>query len=676
MRIALAAVALASFLAQDVFADDHDSSSKRPVTHEDLWKTKRLGTPVPSPDGEWAIVQVTEPSYEDDETVSDLWLLAVDGETAPRRLTSSPEGENGVAWSPNGGRIVFGAKRGDDEVNQLYILNMTQPGEAIKITSVSTGAYAPKWSPDGQLIAFESRVYPGAADDQANADEKKRREELGYNASSYDIFPIRQWDRWRDDLQTHLFVQAATPGAIARDLMAGTELIAGPGFAGVPSLSGQSLAAEWAPDGESLIISATANLHESAYANTYYHLYQVNIGGGEPAQLTGGMEWSCHSAKFAPGGGSLFCKIEPVNEFVYNLTEVARFDWPGSGRATDFTGNADLLTGNFDRSVMDMTVSSDGRMLYLSALDHGRVRLFSVRTRGGDNVVALNDDSSGAFAGLQTAGRSLIARWESSNEPAEIVRINPRNGEARLLTTFNTELAASLDRPPFLEFWTESSLGRQIHSFVALPPGFDENKKYPVITMIHGGPHSSSRETDHIRWSPHIIAMPGYVVVMTDYTGSVGYGVDFSRAIQGDPLKTPGDEINEALDDAISRYPFIDETRQAATGASYGGHLVNWLQATTTRYQTLVGHAGLVSLEGQWSTSDVIFHRELNNGGPPWGDSPIWREQSPSTYAENWVDTNDADYWRERFPGAGQPDDRCLELPEAQEYSRPATGVS
>ena len=123
---------------------------------------------------------------------------------------------------------------------------------------------------------------------------------------------------------------------------------------------------------------------------------------------------------------------------------------------------------------------------------------------------------------------------------------------------------------------------------------------------------------------------------MTDYTGSIGYGVDFARAIQGDPLKTPGKEIVAALDEAIRLYPFIDADRQAAAGASYGGHLVNWLLGTTTRFKTMVSHAGLIDMEGQWSTSDVIHHREINAGGPPWGDSPIWDEQSPSSFAANF----------------------------------------
>jgi dipeptidyl aminopeptidase/acylaminoacyl peptidase len=194
-----------------------------------------------------------------------------------------------------------------------------------------------------------------------------------------------------------------------------------------------------------------------------------------------------------------------------------------------------------------------------------------------------------------------------------------------------------VDLRPFVEFWFENSSGRQVHSWLVLPPGFDETKKYPLVLQIHGGPFSSSMDAQHVRWSPSLLAAPGYVVLMTDYTGSVGYGEEFSRAIGGDPLKTPALDLLEAAEVAIERYPYIDAERQAATGASYGGHLVNWLQATTTHFDTLVGHAGLVDLEGQYSSSDGIYHREIMNGGPPWGDSRVWREQSPSTYADQFA---------------------------------------
>ncbi len=633
MRIAV--IILLLILSSAAVADSHAGESLRPVTHEDLWTMRRLGAPVTSPDGKWAIVAVTEPAYKDDDTVSDLWLVAVDGKTEPRRLTATKDAEDAVEWSPDGTRIAFSAKRGED-VSQVYVMDMTMPGEAQKITALSTGASGPKWSPDGRRIAFESRVYPGKATDEENAAEKKAREEREYNATAYDIFPIRQWNRWRDDLRTHVFVQDAEAGAEAVDLLVGTDFVEQPGYAGVLRLAGESLKPEWTPDGRALVISATQNLDQAALSKTIYHLYRLPVTGGEPQALTSGEEWGCEAAKFAPAGNALYCAYTPVTEFAYNLTEIAKFDWPKSGAAEDFAGSPALLTDGFDRSVGDMTLSRDGRTIWFAAMDEGRVRLFSVPASGKGQVTALDRTSGGVYAGPQPAGRVLVARWEDATNPAELVRIDTRSGRHDFLTAFNRERAAGLDRPPFREFWFESSLGRRIHSFVALPPGFDETKQYPVITLIHGGPHSSSLDMDHVRWSPHVLASGGYVVIMTDYTGSVGYGVEFSRAIQGDPLKTPGDELNEALDEAIRLYPFIDADRQAAAGASYGGHLINWLQGTTTRFRTLVGHAGLVDLEGQWSTSDAVYHREINAEGPPWSDSPIWDEQSPSTYAANF----------------------------------------
>ncbi|MEL7451399.1 MAG: S9 family peptidase [Pseudomonadota bacterium] len=618
-------------------ADGHNDTGLRAVTHEDVWTMRRLGTPVPSPDGEWVVFQVTEPSYEKDDTVSDLWVVAVDGLGEPRRLTATNASEGGVAWSPDSSRIAFSTKRGgEDAVAQIYVMDMTMPGEAQQVTSLATGASGPKWSPDGKRLAFESRVYPGAMTDEENAAEKKARKERDFNVSAYEIFPIRQWNRWRDDLETHLFVQDAVPGAEAKDLMAGTEFVAQPGYAGVPSLGGESLKPEWTPDGRALVISATANLDDGAHSDLFYHLYRVADTGGEPEPLTGGDEWRCTGAKFSPDGEHLYCVFSPVTEYVYNLSEIAQFDWPDSGEAGDFSAEPTLLTDGFDRPVSDMAVSQNSRTVYFTASDEGRVRLFSVAANGRGDVDALDRESGGVYAGPRAAGNALVARWEDATNPAEIVRINSRNGAHERLTAFNVEHAARLDRRPFLEFWFESDLGRRVHSFVALPPGFDENKKYPVVTLIHGGPHASSRDADHVRWSPHLLASAGYVVVMTDYTGSVGYGVDFSRAIQGDPLKTPGDEIEAALDEAIRLYPFIDADRQAAAGASYGGHLAYWFLGTTKRFRTIVSHAGLIDLEGQWSSSDVIRHREINAGSPPWGDSPIWKEQSPSSYAENF----------------------------------------
>jgi len=619
-------VSTLAVLAALPLAAAETDGAPRAVTHEDVWLMKRLGSPVIAPDGRRAVVSVTEPSYEEDGEVSDLWLVTVDGSAEPLRLTATPGGESGVDWHPDGSMIAFSAKRGDDEQAQVYVLPMTGPGEARRVTDFSTGAASPKWSPDGKHIAFESSVWPDAEGSEANEERKKAEEDDGINVSRYAHFPVRDWDQWRDQRQKRLFVVSADAESEAEptDLLFGTELVTGPGYEG-------GLNAAWTPDGEALVFTATENLHQAAHDVVRRHLYRVAADGGEPERIIGGDDFNCTGAQFSPDGDFIYCNYEPINEWVYNHNEIARAKW--NGERVD--GQLDVLTAGFDRSVGGFDISADGRTVYFDAADQGRVRLFAMHADGSE-ITLLDADSRGVYGGVQAAGEWIVANWESSAVPVEVVRVDPETGRHTALTGFNAERLEGLDRPAFREFWFTSEKGREIHSWLALPPGFDENEQYPLVLFIHGGPFSSSLDADHVRWSPHLLASEGYVVLLTDYTGSVGYGAEFSRNIEGDPLATPGAELVQAADVATERFDFIDPERQAATGASYGGHLVNWLLATTDRFDALVGHAGLVDLEGQWATSDVVYHRERMNGGPPWGDSTVWEAQSPSTYADQF----------------------------------------
>ena len=211
-----------------------------------------------------------------------------------------------------------------------------------------------------------------------------------------------------------------------------------------------------------------------------------------------------------------------------------------------------------------------------------------------------------------------------------------RPASATFLTSFTTKAAESIDWQPLREFWFTGRDGRRIHNFVALPPNFDESKKYPLFVLIHGGHANMWRDAITYRWNYHLLSQPGFVVLLTDYRGSTGYGEKFTLDIQGDPLAGPADDINDAADEAIKRFAFIDASRQAAGGASYGGHLTNWLAGTTTRYRCLVSHAGLATLEMQWGISDGIYHRELMMGGPYWENPSKWIAQSPLAKAGNF----------------------------------------
>ena len=180
------------------------AQARRPITHEDVWLMKRVGAPVPSPDGKWVSFSVLEPAYDEKDQVSDIWIAPADGSAKPRRLTATRSAESGASPGvADSRRIAFSTRREGDEVNQIYVIDMCGGGEAVRVTSISTGARSPQWRPDGKAILFTSRVYPGALDDEANKKMAAERKARKYRARVFEGFPIRNWDRWLDELQTH-----------------------------------------------------------------------------------------------------------------------------------------------------------------------------------------------------------------------------------------------------------------------------------------------------------------------------------------------------------------------------------------------------------------------------------------------------------------------------------------
>lgn len=623
--------ALLSLLLFVVFPQNLFAQSKKPITHETMWLMKRVGAPVPSPDGRWVVFSLVEPAYDEKDQTSDLWIIPADGSARPRRLTFSKGAEGGVAWSPDSQRLAFSAKREGDDVNQIYIIDVAAGGEAVRATTLSTGARSPQWRPDGKALLFVSSVYPGAKDDEANKKIAADRKAQKYRARVYDSFPIRHWDKWLEDTQAHLFLQMLEPDAKAKDLLAGTKFVTEPGFGGSLGNAGDEINAVWSPDGQSIVFVATTNRNVSAYAPSNTLLYKISPGGGEPVAITSGSD-SYSQPSFRPDGKGLYFTVTPENDRVYNLSRLGMMSWPEAGATK-------VLTTGFDRSIGSYAFTPDSKTTYILAEEAGHEKLFNMPAGGGD-VKLVFDMKEGVYTNLKIPSRAstaqLIANWESAINPNEVVSIDPKTGTHRRLTEINVARAAQIDWLPLKHFWVTTKAGNKVHSMVALPPNFDERKKYPTLVLLHGGPHSMWRDQFFLRWNYHLLAQPGYVILLTDYTGSTGYGEKFAQAIQGDPFIGPSADINEAADEAARLYPFIDSTRMAAGGASYGGHLANWLQATTTRYKALISHAGLINLESQWGTSDTIYHREVNNGGPVWEQGKVWREQNPIRFAKNF----------------------------------------
>jgi dipeptidyl aminopeptidase/acylaminoacyl peptidase len=625
MARALVAIALLACVTMPYVAR---ADVKRAPTHEDIWLMRRLGAPVVSPDGRWIVVNVVEPAYEENSQLSDLWLIDTRSQSSSRRLTSTRRPESGVTWSPDSHRILFSAQRDNDEAPQVYSLDLVAGGEAQRLTAMSGGGRAPVMSHDGRQLAFVSIMYPDARDDAANKQKLQEHRDRKSTARIYDGFPVRSWDHWVDEKQARVHVLAldasGSPVGAPRDLTSGTKLAASPGFAGRQTDTGEEIDIEFTPDDAAIVFAATTNRDAAAYSFTDSQLFIVDVKGGEPRQLTQGKDnWS--HPQFTPDGRTLLAVHETQGgRYVFNQSRLAAFNWP-------INASYRIVTEALDRGVESFAVTPDSSTVYFTAEDGGNEKVYSVRIGGGP-VQTLFAVERGSYSNITIPSRAarveVYANWESASMPSEVAMVTATGKPVRL-TKFNTPRAAQLDLPPLENFWVKSSQGKLVHSFVVRPPGFDPAKKYPLVVLIHGGPHGMWRDQFFVRWNYHLLAAPGYVLLLTNYSGSTGFGEDFARSIQGDPLKGPADEINESADAAIKAYGFIDGERQCAGGASYGGHLSNWLQASTTRYKCLISHAGLINLESQWGTSDTIYSREVNMGGPPWEQGAVWREQNP-----------------------------------------------
>jgi len=580
-----------------------------------MWLIPRVGAPSPSPDGKWVVFSVVQPAYDPKDQSSDLWLVPGDGSFPPRQLTHSRASESTLAWSPDSKRIAFTATREGDADSQIYVLDLASGGEAQRYTSLSTGASDPRWSPDGKRILFSSSVQPETPQHK-------------YNARVFESFPIRMWDHWLDQKHAHIFVMDDQPGAPAKDILASTKWASTPGMAAPLANSGEDLSAVWTPDSQSILFQSDINRNEAAFNFVKTKIFLISANGGEPQPLTSGA-YTYSSPKFRPDGKALYVleNREGLNNLTYGLNRLAMVPWPQGGVPQP-------ITENIDRSIDSFVFTPDSRTVIFTADTAGLGKLFTISATGGDPIEF--PQKTGNHSNIAMGGAILFTNFDSAAQPAEIHHLNLTSKQSKSITQLTAKAIADIDLSAPRHFFFTSKKGRSIHNMLVTPPDFDEKKKYPLFVLIHGGPHIQWKDTFFLRWNYHLLASPGYVVLLTNYTGSTGFGEKFAQNILNDPLATPGEEINQAADEALKLFPFIDPARQAAGGASYGGHLANWLQATTTRYKCLISHAGLINLESQWGTSDVIYQRELNNGGPVWQQGEIWRKQNPIRYAASF----------------------------------------
>ena len=200
----------------------------------------------------------------------------------------------------------------------------------------------------------------------------------------------------------------------------------------------------------------------------------------------------------------------------------------------------------------------------------------------------------------------------------------------------NKALLAQIDMPILESFVFKSADKTEVQGFMVKPPGFDSSKKYPLKFLIHGGPQGSWGDDWSYRWNPALFAANGYVVVMINPRGSTGYGQAFTDGVSGDWGGKPYEDLMKGLDYVEKTYPFIDKTREAALGASYGGYMANWILGHTDRFKCIVSHDGVFNTESAYGTTEELWFNEWEFKGMPWTNRELYRKFSPHLFADKF----------------------------------------
>jgi dipeptidyl aminopeptidase/acylaminoacyl peptidase len=589
--LALLLAALAAPLSPALAQDEPDGTLQLETYLDWEW----VSDPQLSPDGDEIVYTRTWVDKIHDTRTSSIWIMNADG-TRNRHLVdgSSPR------WSPDGTRIAFTAE-GEPRGTQVWVRWMDAEGATTQITRVERSPRGLAWSPDSEHLAFSMDVEAEPAW-SVNPPGRPEGAEWTEAPKVVDRLDYRQ-DRvgYIDDTYRHLFVVPAS-GGTPRQLTDG-DWDHGSGA--------------WSPDGTELYFSGL-RVEDAPWEVGESEIYAVRVEDGRIRQLT---DRAGPDGSPVPSPDGRMVAYQGHDETDDTYTERGLYVMGSDG------SNPRRIAGELGRGMGNVTWAPDGSGVYLNAAMRGNENVWFVPVEGGEPRPVTEGNHMLEFSTMDADGRFMVGVRETAHRPGDVVRfdVDAAAAEPTYLTDVNGDVLAGVELGEVEEIWYESVDDFQVQGWIIKPPDFDPNRDYPMMLVIHGGPHGMYDVGFNFSWQNH--AANGYVVLYTNPRGSSGYGSEFGNAIENAYPGKDYDDLMNGVDEVLSR-GYVDEDNMFVYGCSGGGVLTSWVVGKTDRFRAASANCPVTNWLSFVGTTDGPYWY-TNFESLPWEDPTEHLARSP-----------------------------------------------
>lgn len=599
-------------------------SDKRGITAEDLYRFVWTSDPSVSPNGERVAYVSKSVNKERDGYSSHIRMVEL-GSHEDISFTSGEQDRQPI-WSPDGGKLAF--IRNHQDKPQVWVIP-ANGGEAQIVTHAEHGVSGFAWSPDSSQLLFRTQVEPqsGAETDsneskearKETADSKKPLEEEIIDRIRYKADGTGRWNGRR----SHLYIQQLGSNAASAPLTGGDYDIGD--FC-------------WSPDGENIAFVAKIPEDDSDLdLSLITDVYVINASGENRRKLTSS-DWSVYAVSYSPDGEKL--AIFGSDRSHHNATQVNLFirpvqdgEWLSVTKAYDIQLSNSMVTDMRSGTRSNGPVfSQDGQSVYSLVSREGGVHLAKIASDG-SGYEWISQGQRDIYQFEKFADEKFILAAADPAQPGDLFLLDTESQLESRLTQNNEVFLEEIELIQPEEFYYKASDGQPIQGWVLKPAGTPSGTKIPTVLEIHGGPHAMYGFTFMLEFQ--LLAARGYAVIYTNPRGGHGYSQEFVNAVRGDYGGRDYADLMEAVDYALTKYDFVDESQLFVTGGSYGGFMTNWIVGHTNRFKAAVTQRSISNWISFYGVSDIgFFFTEDQIGGDVWKNTELLWKHSPLAYVE------------------------------------------